>query len=85
MANKLAGEDLARWTAKNLRENEGHVLKPGDYVIDSNRMRGCVTAVDIPERSSADNHGTITVRRNDGEEAHYAGHGWEGRFRIDRT
>ncbi len=84
MTNKLAGEDLSRWTAKNAQENENHILKPGDTLIDSEKRRGRVTSVNIPNTPTTYNHGTITVQRDDGEEARYVAHGWQGRFRIDR-
>lgn len=80
----MRGDDRERWQARNLRENAGYRLKPGDRLQDLWWRRGVVTAVDIPTGSTPDDHGRIDVMLDDGRPETYAGHGWEGKFRVQR-
>lgn len=81
----MTGPERERWEARNLRENAGYTLKPGDRIKDVWWQWSTVTRVTIPANSTVSEHGHIAVVYDDGTPETYAGHGWEAKFRVERA
>jgi hypothetical protein len=78
----MRGEELQRWRAKNLRLNATHRLAPGDRLMDRWWCTGVITKVVEPRNPSIEDHGTIYVTLDTGDEEHYAWFNWQEKFRI---
>ncbi len=82
----MRGDDYARWKARNLRENTGYQLKPGDRFMDCFWEWNTVVSLDDTpdEQLTVENHGCITTVCEDGSEEHYARYDWQEKFRVQR-
>ncbi len=78
----LKGEQLQAWTQKNQRLNQDRVLQLGDRLRDAWAREGVVVDIQWPKKPSIQNHGGITVQRDDGSIDHYVAFGWQTNFRL---
>jgi hypothetical protein len=81
----MHGSEHDRWRERNLRENSGYTLKPGDKLKNRWWESSTVAEINNPVDSTIENHGSITVVMSDGRQEHYAYHGWQSNFRVERT
>jgi len=66
------------WTAKTIRLNANHTLAVGERVTDVLRRSGRVVSITLPHGpGDVEDHGTVAVALDDGEEEHYCWFGWQ--------
>lgn len=75
------------WCDKNERLNENHTLVVGDRVLDVllGRRSGTVTYINDWSKNGPltnENHGTVNVMLDTGEEEHYCLVNWKRHLRI---
>ena len=82
----MRGEQLERWRARNLRENQGYTLRVGDRFMDQFWQWNTVKAIPPQEGElTVENHGSIVVTDASGDEDHYAMFNWQEKFRVERS
>lgn len=80
----MKDQELERWQKLNRSNNQGYTLKKGDRIMDMWWRWGVVLAIKFDPNASYENHGSIDVRLDNGEEENYAHYGWQENFRVER-
>lgn len=81
--------DYRAWSEKTERLNANHDLQVGDHFYDAyNNRRGKITLIDDWAHNGPltnENHGTINVILDTGEEEHYCLVNWKQIMRIEHA